>query len=113
MSQSLWLETVQRKEYPTLEEDQKTEVLVIGGGLTGISCALELLNAGKKVILVDSNRLLHGTTGYTTSKLTVQHELIYHSIEKHLELSMAKKYYESNRKALEHVIETAGRYKRL
>ena len=33
--------------------DQKADVVVIGGGIAGMVCALELLDLGKKVILVD------------------------------------------------------------
>lgn len=110
MNPSLWLESIEQKAYPPLTERIKTDVLVIGGGLTGISCAHELIKTGKRVVLVEANRLLHGTTGYTTAKLTVQHGLIYHALEKRLGLEMAKCYYESNRLALEHVLTNIKTY---
>lgn len=32
-----------------------TDVVIIGAGLAGITCALELLNSGKKILLLDAN----------------------------------------------------------
>ena len=110
MNPSLWLETVNLSSYPSLDDNIQTEVLVIGGGLTGISCAFELLKAGKEVVLVEANRLLHGTTGYTTSKLTVQHGLIYNYLENHLGLDKAKQYYESNKMGMDHILKNIQTY---
>lgn len=36
--------------------DQKTDVLIVGGGLAGIVTALDLLDAGKKVLIVDRDK---------------------------------------------------------
>src|SRR5687768_11883799 len=36
-----------------LQENYKADVVIVGGGIAGIVTAYELLNAGKKVIIVD------------------------------------------------------------
>ncbi len=41
----------------------ETEVLVIGGGATGLGCALDLAMRGVRTILVEKGDLTHGTTG--------------------------------------------------
>lgn len=110
MNPSLWLETIEKQDYETLDHDYTTEVLIVGGGLTGISCAHELAKAGKKVVIVDSNELLHGTTGFTTSKLTVQHGLIYDKLMSKLGIDAAKAYYGSNSKAIAHVKQNCAEY---
>lgn len=40
-----------------------TDVLVVGGGATGIGCALDLAMRGIRTILVEKGDLSHGTTG--------------------------------------------------
>lgn len=39
--------------YPKLEQNASTDVLVVGGGIAGLHIAYELLQSGKKVILVE------------------------------------------------------------
>ena len=34
-------------------QEYKADVVIIGGGIAGISAAIELLNEGKKIILLD------------------------------------------------------------
>jgi len=48
---------------PSLEGDADTEICVIGGGLAGLSTALGLVEKGKRVILVEANRIGWGASG--------------------------------------------------
>jgi len=41
------------------------EVLVIGGGIAGIQCSLDLANAGVKVVLVEKTPTIGGEDGDT------------------------------------------------
>lgn len=67
----LWL---QDKQPSTISEpslkDLDTDVAIIGGGITGITCAYYLSKAGKRVTLIEQNGLLEGDTGYTTAFFT-------------------------------------------
>ncbi len=49
---------------PGLRADTEAEVCVIGGGITGISCAAMLAEAGKSVILLEDGRI--GTSAGAT-----------------------------------------------
>ena len=43
--------------------DEVVDLCVIGGGLTGMSCALHAIQAGLKVILLEARGLADGATG--------------------------------------------------
>ena len=77
---SLWLNGVTPPKFTPLKEDISTDVLVIGGGISGILCAYTLKEAGLSVVLVEANTLCSGNTAGTTAKITAQHGLIYHKL---------------------------------
>jgi len=78
--QSYWMASTPKANYPTLEEDIKVDVAIIGGGITGIATSYMLGKAGVKVAVIEADRILQGTTGHTTAKITSQHDLIYSKI---------------------------------
>lgn len=49
---------------PSLQEDGEADVLVIGGGLSGLLCAYFLLKAGRKVTVVTENCVGGGASRY-------------------------------------------------
>ena len=74
---SLWTENIEMPEFPTLEKDIRTQVLIIGGGMAGVLCAYFLQQAGVDYCLLEKDRICQGVTGHTTAKITAQHGLIY------------------------------------
>lgn len=101
---SFWLEFSSKKEYPKLTEDYETDILIIGGGITGILCAYELQKHFERITLVDQNELYHSTTGFTTGKITYQHGFCYANFIKGQGLDASKDYYEANKKALDYLV---------
>ena len=81
MNKSIWLDSIKKYNYPTLNNDCECDILIIGGGITGVSCAYHLKNCNKKVILVESNLIAHGTSGKTTGKLTFLQDDILNKIK--------------------------------
>ena len=71
------METTQGADLPRLEADLEVEVAVVGGGITGVLCALLLADDGVEVALIEANVLGGGVTGHTTAKLTSLHRLMY------------------------------------
>ncbi|RXK38781.1 hypothetical protein M231_03957 [Tremella mesenterica] len=61
-------------EYPSLESDKKTEVVVVGGGIAGLQIAYELSREGKKVVLLEDGKIGSGETGRTTGHLSVDNQ---------------------------------------
>ncbi|MFT6286393.1 MAG: gamma-glutamylputrescine oxidase [Halieaceae bacterium] len=50
-------------QYPTLENAIEADVVVIGGGFTGVNTALELAERGRDVVLLEANRISWGASG--------------------------------------------------
>ncbi len=99
-SLSLWLKDGIASDIPTLEEDINCDVCIVGAGITGITSAYRLHEAGFKVVLIDKQEPIHLASGNTTAKFTFQHDLIYSEILKNYDLNTAKLYYESQLEGL-------------
>lgn len=98
---SIWLNNSQLPEFPKLEKDIKTDVLIIGGGIAGILTAYFLHRNGVKYALIEKGRICSGTTQNTTAKITYQHGLIYHKILKNAGQETAEMYLQANKRAFE------------
>ncbi len=75
--ESIWVATTPDTSYPQLPGDVEVDVAVVGAGITGITAAILLKRAGKRVALLDSKRIVRGATGYTTAKVTSGHGVVY------------------------------------
>ena len=106
--ESLWKKTEPAllAESKSLEENIETEVCIIGGGITGISTAYNLIKQGKKVVILDRNELADKVTGHTTAKITSQHGLFYNYLIEDYGIKFAKKYYLANEEAIKNIEET-------
>jgi len=58
------------------------DVVIVGGGITGISTALLLQKAGKRCVVVEANNIGFGTTGGTTAHLNTFMDSSYAEIQK-------------------------------
>ncbi len=99
-SQSYWLASCAVEEYPAPKDDLKADVCIVGGGIVGVLSAYLLAREGVRVVLLEADRLLHGTTGHTTAKLTSQHELIYARTRNLLGPELAQQYAQANQDAI-------------
>ena len=100
---SFWNQTGQKTHYPRLSESISTDVLIIGSGITGVTCAYCLAQKGLKPVLIEAGGICDGTTGNTTGKITVQHGVIYYKIKKKFGIEAARDYALSQQSALDFV----------
>ncbi len=105
--ESIWNKDIKRQEFESLNGDIKTDVLVIGGGLSGVFTAYTLKNAGIDCVLVEAYKILSGVTSGTTAKITYQHGLIYDKIIKKYGEEKAYLYYKSQKSALDKITSLA------
>lgn len=61
------------KKYPYLTEDLETDVVIVGGGVTGSICSYYMSKNNIKSVQIEKGRIAHGSTSVTTSLL--QYEL--------------------------------------
>jgi len=72
------------------------DVCVIGGGITGITAAVLLKEAGLTVTVIELDRIATGVTGYTTGKVTVLHGLVYDQVRSRFGEDGARAYADAN-----------------
>lgn len=104
---SFWYETGHRNNYPALKKDITADIAVVGGGIAGILSAYALAKEGYKIALLEGRDLLSGTTGYTTAKLSAQHQLIYDELINRYDEARAKLYYQANMEGIAYVKQIA------
>lgn len=103
MNKSLWIASEDIKKRESLKKDIEAEVCIIGGGLTGITCAYYLNKAGKDVVVLEKNTVGSHTSGNTTGKITSQHNLFYYYLINSIDRDYAKKYLQANKEAIENI----------
>ena len=100
-SKSIWEYNTNNNNYKTLNSDINTDICIIGGGIAGINIAYKLHENNLNFIVLEKNKICNKTTKYSTAKITAQHGLIYYNIKQKYGLSIARKYLNSNLKAIE------------
>lgn len=99
--ESLWAQTWEQPNFPALDGDRNTDVLIIGGGMAGVLCAYQLHCAGVPYVLVEAKSVCSGITKNTTAKITSQHGLIYDKLISKFGVEQAKQYLAANEAALQ------------
>lgn len=80
-SKSYWTDNTHKEVgYRPLRSRIEADVAVIGGGITGIISALQLLKAGKTVVILEAGSISGSTTGFSTGNLYVPLQTKYHKI---------------------------------
>ncbi|MGV4320956.1 FAD-dependent oxidoreductase [Bacillus mojavensis] len=101
--ETYWRTSADLPSFPALQEDTECDVTIIGGGITGITTAYELSKRGFRVVLIEANQVLNGTTAHTTAKVTAQHDMIYDEFIRNFGLNHARLYYEANQNAIDYI----------
>lgn len=95
VQKSIW-EDIVLPVFPTLDKDIETEVLVIGAGISGLLIADRLRKEGKKVIVVEKNRVGGERTKFTTATITALEDIRYGDLINKYGMEFAKTYLKAN-----------------
>ena len=104
MNVSYWVESTSKTNYPSITQNFNTDVLIIGGGITGIATAYFLSNnSSLKITIVEASKMAMGVSANTTAKITSQHGLFYDYLINSFSKETAKKYLFSNEEAITNI----------
>lgn len=98
---SYWTESFPMQEFPSVQAEKSTEVLVIGGGIAGLTTAYLLAKSGKRIILVEDGNIGSGESGRTTAQITYALDDRYYELEKLFGTEKTKIIAESHNAAID------------
>jgi len=95
-NKSIWINSkVKNETMSKLDKDLNCEILIIGGGMAGLSVAYHLIDSGKSTVLIEKGKCGMGVTSRNTGKLTWMQDLIYGKLSNNYSDKVAKLYYDS------------------
>lgn len=79
---SYWIDSVKPLEFETLNKSIEADILIIGGGIAGLTTAYQLLRSGRNITLMEDGLIGSGESGRTTAHLTCALDDRYYEIQK-------------------------------
>jgi glycine/D-amino acid oxidase-like deaminating enzyme/nitrite reductase/ring-hydroxylating ferredoxin subunit len=100
---SVWSEAEPASSHQPLAGDVSVDVVIIGGGLTGVTAAVLLQRAGRRVAIIESRRVGKGETGKTTAHLSLALDTRYRTLISDFGVDGARLAAEGHRAAIERI----------
>jgi glycine/D-amino acid oxidase-like deaminating enzyme/nitrite reductase/ring-hydroxylating ferredoxin subunit len=110
-NKSLWQEALPlyQPKHKIIPE-KIVDVLIVGGGITGISTALELQKAGKECLLIEAHSIGFGTTGGTTAHLNTYLDTTYDVIRSDFGEKNAQLVFQATKESIELIKRNVEQY---
>lgn len=70
------------QSYPSLQENIKTEIVIVGAGITGSLIAHQCIKDGFKTVMIDRREVANGSTSATTSMLQYEIDVQLHELKR-------------------------------
>ncbi len=97
---SLWADTAPTAHYPALDAGDHVDVVIVGGGVTGLTAAYLLTAEGRRVAVLERGRCGAGDTGHTTAHLTMVTDIRLRDLEQQLGRSHAQAVWDAGLAAI-------------
>lgn len=100
---SLWLDTREIPVFPPLAGNAHVDVAIVGAGITGLTAARLLVEAGRTVAVLEQERVGSGTTGGTTAHVTQVPDRRFREIDSKFGHGGVRQLVVSSRAALDRI----------
>ncbi|MER8733642.1 FAD-binding oxidoreductase [Mesorhizobium sp. M1227] len=97
-----------RPEYPALDGDRTCDVVIVGGGFTGLSAAAHLATTGADVVLIETHRFGDGASGRNGGQLGTGQRAWAEELEAEYGFSRAKALFDLAEEAKAHLLDFAA-----
>ena len=98
--ESYWIATTPSTSFQPLDRDEEADVLVVGGGIAGLTAAYLLAKAGRSVVVVDRERVAMAETGHTTAHLQIVDDTRLRDLVERFGMENAKARWDSHLEAV-------------
>ncbi len=107
INQNWWFTTLLVKQFkycPPLTSNIKCDVLIVGGGFSGVSAAAEFLQKGFSVVMIDRNIIGGSSSGRSAGFLTPDSELELHQLVRRYGTDAAREIWEMPCRGIDRIV---------
>ncbi|WP_315918886.1 FAD-binding oxidoreductase [Mesorhizobium sp. SP-1A] len=94
-----------RPTYPALDGDRSCDVVIVGGGFTGLSAAVHLARAGTDVVLIEAHRFGDGASGRNGGQMGTGQRAWAEELEAEYGFTRAKALFDLAEEAKAHLLD--------
>ncbi|MBH5320010.1 FAD-binding oxidoreductase [Paenibacillus sp. GSMTC-2017] len=95
------------RNHTSLKENIKTTVAIVGGGMSGVTCAYVLASGGMDVVLIERGKIAEGSTSANTGLLQFCNDVMLVDLIKQIGRGPAETFYTHCKKAVEQLAAVA------
>ncbi|WP_168119744.1 FAD-dependent oxidoreductase [Paenibacillus sp. HB172176] len=95
------------KTYAPLDSDAEAEVVIIGGGMSGVICSYMLSRGGLDTLLVEQDRIAAGSTSANTGLLQFCNDIMLSELTEQIGKEAAELFYRSCKAAVDQIAAAA------
>ena len=107
---SLWIGTTEVPHFEPLRDGTHVDVAIVGAGITGLTAAVLLKERGKRVAVIDKERIASGETGHTTAHITEAIDARYFYVARAFNKETARLVAQASRASIQQIAELVERF---